>query len=548
MHARLIEDWLDSANERTYQPAFCQMLVADGHRVVHSTRHSPIELGKDVISINAEGQLCAFQLKGNPGGRLTSNQLREILPQLRQLIDLAILSDGVPDVPHRSFLVTNGLVEEEATLEIEQLNHQYRVEGYEHRKLEVIERGTLLDMAKRLGYELWPSGNQDLHLLLQILIHDGQAPFPSQRMADLLAPVLALGSAKETWTAGRLRRQVSSGALLTSLALKNFVSTRNHAAIVAAWTQFAVASMGSCDRLRRSFDVNGKPSADLASQAILDALVDLALEVLERDTLAEGDQMLDSAFVKARWTLVLALLSVLWMWLERDGWPDDLAKSDLESFLRDGRPHLYLWGEAAIPQVLAYYWCIRGLTAGVSPDILLEAMIAAVSSTDERGDAIGLASPYHDYHDLARHQLAPILGFHQDPMLDEPPTNLSYFASSLFSLLVRTNLKNECKRLWPNLSRCAFVEFEPKYRWQYCLPHSSEGVATQTLPPLTRAWQEAIDEARIVGCESVPSPLLEQPLLHLLYIICFPYRAQHSVIRRLGWKLNPVWFLPPPLE
>ena len=67
MIARLIEDWWDSASERAYQTAFCQMLAARGHQILHSTRHSPLEFGKDVISICPEGQACAFQLKGCPG-------------------------------------------------------------------------------------------------------------------------------------------------------------------------------------------------------------------------------------------------------------------------------------------------------------------------------------------------------------------------------------------------------------------------------------------------------------------------------------------------
>ena len=51
MLERLVEYWLDSVNERTYQPAFVQMLVNDGHCVLHSTRHAPIEFGKDVLTI-----------------------------------------------------------------------------------------------------------------------------------------------------------------------------------------------------------------------------------------------------------------------------------------------------------------------------------------------------------------------------------------------------------------------------------------------------------------------------------------------------------------
>lgn len=60
------------------------MLSAEGHRILHSTRHSSIELGKDVVTTDKDGVPCAYQLKGNPGGRLTLQEFRGIEPQLRQ--------------------------------------------------------------------------------------------------------------------------------------------------------------------------------------------------------------------------------------------------------------------------------------------------------------------------------------------------------------------------------------------------------------------------------------------------------------------------------
>ncbi len=83
MLERLIEYWLDSATERSYQPAFVQMLVGEGHQILHSTRHASIEFGKDIVSIAPDGVPCAYQLKGNPGGRLTGSQLRDIASQLQ---------------------------------------------------------------------------------------------------------------------------------------------------------------------------------------------------------------------------------------------------------------------------------------------------------------------------------------------------------------------------------------------------------------------------------------------------------------------------------
>ena len=109
MLERLLEYWLDSVNERSYQAAFCQLLAAQGFKILHSTRHMPIEFGKDVIAVGPDGVTCAYQLKGNPGSRLTLNQFREIAPQLNELVTQRIIFPGLRRGPHRSYLVTNGL-------------------------------------------------------------------------------------------------------------------------------------------------------------------------------------------------------------------------------------------------------------------------------------------------------------------------------------------------------------------------------------------------------------------------------------------------------
>ena len=78
MLERLIENWLDSAGERTYQRCFCQMLIGQGYRIVHSTEHTPLELGKDVIAVSSDDKIVGFQLKGNPGKSPKPSQFDEI--------------------------------------------------------------------------------------------------------------------------------------------------------------------------------------------------------------------------------------------------------------------------------------------------------------------------------------------------------------------------------------------------------------------------------------------------------------------------------------
>ncbi len=43
MIERAIENWLIKTNERNYQAAFCQVLMHQGYRVLHSSVHGPME-------------------------------------------------------------------------------------------------------------------------------------------------------------------------------------------------------------------------------------------------------------------------------------------------------------------------------------------------------------------------------------------------------------------------------------------------------------------------------------------------------------------------
>src|SRR5690349_20618600 len=81
---KLVESWLDSQGEKQYQAAFVQLLISEGWVVLHNTRHTSLEFGKDVIARDPGGQLYAIQLKGNPASRLTIGQAQELAPQIRE--------------------------------------------------------------------------------------------------------------------------------------------------------------------------------------------------------------------------------------------------------------------------------------------------------------------------------------------------------------------------------------------------------------------------------------------------------------------------------
>jgi hypothetical protein len=303
VYERLLEGWLDSAGERTYQGPFCQLLAAQGYTVLHSTRHAPIEFGKDVIAVAPDGVPCAYQLKGNPGGRLTHAQYREIAPQLFELATQAIVFPGCPAGPHRSYLVTNGYVEEEVQRAIDDMNRKFEQGGAA--RVEIIARGQLLEWFGQHA-DLWPSEIPELHRVLKLLVSLGNEQPPCDLLHELLVPMLLLEEqAVERLGAPELRRRITSAALVTAVCLRPFSQRENHYTVLAAWVLYIMYATAACERYGHDPRDLAGPSVSIARETVLRSLLDLADEASRREHHVEGNPLVDTIAYRGRRTLVV---------------------------------------------------------------------------------------------------------------------------------------------------------------------------------------------------------------------------------------------------
>lgn len=546
MLERLIESWLDRASERSYQAPFCQMLISQGYTVVHSTRHPPIEFGKDVIAIASDGVPCAFQLKGNPGSRLTHAQLREIQPQLIELATQAIIYPGVPKLPHRSYLVTNGIVDEEVQRAIDDINRNFELQGLKSR-IEILSRGHLLQWAKELGEELWPSEIEDLNLLLQLLVQDGHTLFPVEKLHLLLLNCLLLNEESDVPSGADVVRRIASAGLLTGICLQNFNRQSNHFAAITAWAMFAAYAIACCERYSLDFERNGKWAVDVAEDEIFGSLKELFRENREKPHLVEGDPIADVYIYRWRYTLLAGLMSVLWFWLRL--LPDtEKDQKGIELFLKKRHEFFEIWGEGCIPQLLAYIWFKRATNATPAPDFELSAVLEIILHRNQLKSKESLPSPYYKFEEIAQ-QATGLISHRKRSVLSEVTfAGSSFFAEGLMHLLTRTGLKQTCKRLWPDITRLGLKHFEPESKWRYCLWRTERGQEIMKQMPPTKSWNPLVEDARDAKGEGIPEKLKERKLLLMLFTILFPYRATPSVIRYLGRHFNECWFIAPPIE
>ena len=81
MIGKLLDAWLTNASERTYEAAFAQLLLLEGHRVIQGPLHHGHEHGKDIIAEDKDGKLHVYQLKGGPG-KLNKAKIDDVQSQL----------------------------------------------------------------------------------------------------------------------------------------------------------------------------------------------------------------------------------------------------------------------------------------------------------------------------------------------------------------------------------------------------------------------------------------------------------------------------------
>jgi hypothetical protein len=552
---RAIEAWTDKVSERAYQAPFCQMLVSQGHQIVHNTRHTSLEFGKDVITRDASGTLCAYQLKGHPGKRLTKSSFQEILPQLRELIFMHVTHPSVPSgTRHRAYLVTNGEVDEDAQRGLDDLkrNISDRDGAFD---FEVISRGQFLAWARDLSTGLWPSELHDWNLLLELLVADGKTPLPIAKFDPLLRAVLLPGerpfddddqdggavdaesdaaTSHSKLSATDWRRRVASAAVLTGVGLRNFELCANHAAVATGWALFASYAIAGCERAGMNpSEISG--ALDIAEAAIRQSLMSLAEETCSRSLPIEAG-LAEVLAYHLRITLLCGYLGLLWFWLPDD--KEDL-RDNVRAFLQRHVGSCPLWGEGAVPQLLFGIWGVQDTGLGLRAEQLL---IRYTTETLKRslGEAPALYGPYWDPDTILKHFRARFLGLNDDPLQDEDPTGDSFFSQALLHLLVRKNLKVHCKRLWPDYTKVSLRKFDPSPVWARHLWRAREGSNHTEIPTPRQHWDDLVEEAYREGDEHVGA-LAGRPFLVAAIAIMFPHRCTTATVHYLADNFDSSW-------
>jgi hypothetical protein len=510
------------------------MLAAEGYRVLHSTRHCLLEFGKDILAVGPDGVGCAFQLKGDPGGRMTVGEFRrEIQPQLVQLMGQSPSYPGFPTGAHRSYLVSNGQFEEEVQAAVREMN----LAPYPS-KATLWSRGDMLAMCKKHSELLWPKELSDSRSLLELYMLNPRGMFPVERFDELLSSILGMGDEVKAFGRPEAVRTASSATWVTGLAVSGFAEASNHASVALAWAQCCVALIGAADKHLDGDLGPIQSSFDLAESALLDSLSALWEEVRERKTLVEGDPLADRDIVGWRVTTVVGLMTCLA--LAQRAKPLLTASSDaaLKAWLAAPR-RIDVWGEAAAGALLP--WCVwlRSADATSRPDHQIKTFAAYFVAANQHDTAAPLASPYY----LGEEALGMRLSLPKHMIgLRETFAGNAYMVVPALHLLVRTGLKQACKRLWPEVTRIGHRGILLREASDFCRFKVRRGIEVTKMFPHTYAWSDLKRDAlHGDGSTKVPVALAGMPWLLAAWWQVAPHRLDANSMRLFVDGVVPGW-------
>lgn len=516
---RVIENWLTSANERSYQLSFCQLLAAEGEAVVYVSSHGPLEQGKDVISVNKSGKVRAYQLKC---GDINLADWRKHKGEITDLIELPIQHPGIALRRNpECYLVTNGDIKDPAIKAITAANVAWKKRKYP--PLQTISKGNLLSRLLSVHGSYLPKELADFTLLLELLLSDGYGPLNKEKVAKMLESVLPIAMPSKM-KASELKRVIASSVLLMGYVLQNAYRVRNQWAVFEGWALMGSYLLGIASK----YDL--PESAWTESLAICEtgaegALHDLCAECESAQTLIQGHPFTDGHFYHARVTILVGLLAALDLYsrLKR---PQEERSAYAVKFVREWRFKMKTWGESATP-----YFALAALASeanGESPaaeQIILNTLATLVQVNGNRGHEFGLPSPYYS----AEESLGFAFGLKERP--SESFAGSSYTAQPMIDFLTRRWRRQALRGLWHPIARLTMQSFEPGsdlnwFRWRV----KDDGVLNSRLLGSPQSWGELLQSASNLNLASLPKHLSDRPAFAIFFSLVYPHRFTRELL------------------
>jgi hypothetical protein len=515
---KTIEDWLTKTSELGYQLPFCQLLTSRGFRVVHISKHNAFEQGKDIIAVDAAGAPHGFQLKG---GNISLSKWRDVVrAEVDELIELRIKHPSIdPAVPHKSYLVTNGFLDDTVRLIIDELN----TTKWKDAPLTVWTRGHLLPEFIEFSGVFVPQKLKEYRTFLELYFADGRGFADITKVSTFLHDLVALyrndNSSKE-----QRKRNVASAVLYTAYILERFRESENQVAVLQTLTVLGATILALSEKHSLP-DAYWRDSFDLVMGEIRRTSELLVDELGDRPPIFK-DSPYDGALAPYRRQMALSFYLahfVSLLFVRDDGW-----RGFTPAVINPRAFHL--WGEGAVPDFIHRALLFRA--AGAKDDEVLGSILAAldviVSANGRGANDVGLASPFYTVNDVA----AQVTQTADEPVY-ERFTGSSYTIASLILFLAHFGRREELAKRWREITYISQPESVPDRRWEDLVWRCEEGVLRSIEPNFRESWSalekwagETIDAETALTIRTSPSFLP-------FFLAVFPHRLRPSYMRVL---------------
>ena len=521
MIARVIENWLTSANERGYEVPFCQLLMAEGYNIVHLNRHSPLEQGKDIIAIDSNGELCGFQLKG--GNISLSRWRREVKPEVDELIEAIVEHPAVEPIHARPILVTNGRIQEEVINLVSTLNRGNNRRGY--KPLELIDGRALAGRFVKCHGHFLPHEPADFESFLRLFLADGRDFLPKSRFARFIESQLDPKIAREP---RQYQRAIASTVLLAAYALSAYERCKNHFAVFEGWVM-VVAAISRLAERRRIAKKLWRASFDLTLGAARFAMSLLVEEAIGRRNLVEGDPMMDGGPpYRARATIVLGVAAG--RVLMGNGKSDESElRAQMSALFEKYSKHLLLWGESAIPYFVAMALWLESCGRSREAEEMAHSLLDNIVNSNSRRSRQGIPNPYYGVTQC----VGLLCSIGEDFTKGDSPQGHSYCCESLMEFLVRRLRFQALRYSWKEISEIQLCEMEYENRTDFYAWHTDRGVLRQRFVSRPESRKKLEAKANESIAKKLPKMIIENSSFALMFMFVFPHRFGPALLRRI---------------
>jgi hypothetical protein len=520
---RLVEHWLTSVNELTYQLPFCEVLLAEGYEVLHVSYHGRGEHGKDVVARRRDGALCTFQLKG---GDISLREWDAMRGEVENLVRLPARLPGCDESePHVPHLVTNGRIRGDAQESIVRWANVWVRDGAG--RLEIWQRDRLLRKFVAAHGSYLPRKLEGFRTFVELYVGSFADPLPRERFANFLASLLAPNSVGNTNR--RRARAIAGSAVVASYVLEQYERAENHIAALEGWTIVATTILGAAVRDNLPDELYAG-SLGLIERSLWRNVIRLESEVATSPSFLgslRGVSLAAGSVYGSAVTITLGWLCAAQ--LTRSRFPlDDFAapsisRQDLIAVIRREYPGARFSGEVDWPYVLSLVWFIEESMNASEGEGLLESWIRQILSASVVGKR-GFAPPHWLHEQIFRlnYNMLP-------PSEHELFSSHSYTAMSALDMLVRRMRRRLVADLYQSAANLDACDFCPDHPADWFLWQAPHGCLTKGKPPAPASWAEWRERTSTVQASQVPDVLRRHATWFLPFLLTFPHRANRTL-------------------